>query len=415
VNYLLGGTAENGVDYEPLPGSVTIPSGAHFAPVVVTPMDDFLVEGVESIVIALQQPPAWPPPYIVTWPSVAVAEIADNDRDPTNHPPHVTIVRPPDGAVFEHGDDVLIVARAFDRDGRVRTVEFFANGESLGIVTNRPMLTAGADLSAAFDSQDPSLEIETEAFTDLEFDGSRLPIPVLGDLFRLVWKHPPVGEHVLTALATDNDGATRESEPVKINVVESPPVPVVNVRATDPVAAEPGPTDDHLNTATFTIHRKAPTNESLRVFYRLGGTASNGLDYVELPHSVEIPAGERTADVVVEPLDDDLVEGTESVVLSLVPSPVADPVSPLPGDYQIGRAHTARAIILDNDVPPNNPPVVRIVRPQDGDLFTAPADIRIAALARDFDGFVTTVEFFEGTNSLGVVTNHPSVDSAVIC
>jgi hypothetical protein len=165
-----------------------------------------------------------------------------------------------------------------------------------------------------------------------------------------------------------------------------------------------------LNTATFTIHRKGPTNDSLRVFYRLGGTASNGVDYVELPHSVEIPTGERTADVVVEPLDDNLVEGTESVVLSLVASPAADPASPVEG-YRIGRAHTARAIIRDNDVPPNNPPAVRLVLPQDGDVFVAPADIRIAALARDFDGYVTAVEFFEGTNSLGVVTNHPSADS----
>jgi hypothetical protein len=87
VAYELGGEAINGVDYQSLPGTVTIPAGAHFAPVVVTPIDDYEIEGSESVVVALQQPPAWPPPYIVTWPSLALAEIADNDRESTNHPP----------------------------------------------------------------------------------------------------------------------------------------------------------------------------------------------------------------------------------------------------------------------------------------------------------------------------------------
>ena len=62
VQYTLGGTAANGDDYETLTGEVTIPTGSYFAPVEVNPYDDFLVEGEESAVIALQQPPAWPPP-----------------------------------------------------------------------------------------------------------------------------------------------------------------------------------------------------------------------------------------------------------------------------------------------------------------------------------------------------------------
>src|SRR5262249_400684 len=33
----------------------------------------------------------------------------------------------------------------------------------------------------------------------------------------------------------------------------------------------------------------------------------------------------------------------------------------------------------------------------------------IVAQARDYDGQVVSVEFFEGTNSLGLVTNHPSL------
>src|ERR1043166_1718990 len=116
VEYALGGEGENGTAYQTLPGMVTIPQGAYFAPVTVTPLDNFEIEGAESVVLALRQPPVWPPPYIVTWPSFAAAGIADNDLTPTNLPPAVALVRPPDGAMFEADDDIPIVARAFDRD-----------------------------------------------------------------------------------------------------------------------------------------------------------------------------------------------------------------------------------------------------------------------------------------------------------
>jgi len=416
VQYALGGTADNGDDYQPLSGQVIIPPGAYFAPVIVNPIDDFLVEGHESVVIALQQPPVWPPPYIVTWPSVAAAEIADNDFDPTNHPPVVSLISPPDGSIFEAYDDIKLVARAFDRDGRVRTVEFFANDVSLGIVTNRPLLSPYA---LALDPlADPAFELDPDVFPSLDLAASPtsgpIPIPIPGDLFRLVWSNAPPGHYVLTAVATDSDGDSTRSAPIQIKVLEVPPRPVVNVRATDPIATEPDPTTDHLDTATFKIYRRGPTNLPLTVFYRLGGTAQNGVDYSELPYSAVIPAGRRAVEVVVKPIDDPFVEGTESVILKLV-EPVCIATFPPPPDcYVVGRADAARAVIRDNDSPPNHPPVVRLVKPEDGDVFRAPADIRLAALARDYDGYVTQVEFFEGTNSLGVVSNNPAALSAAL-
>lgn len=404
VQYELGGSASNGDDYAPLTGEVLIPQGAYFAPVTVEPLDDFLIEGAESVVLALQQPPVWPPPYIVAWPSVAVAHIADNDFPPTNQPPVVKIVNPPDGAVFDAFDDILLAARAFDNDGRVRTVEFFANGVSLGIVSNRPPISPA---NLALPGEDPSFELETHLFPDLDPVPGPGPIPIPGDVFRLIWSNAPPGHHVLTAVATDNDGDSTRSAPVGIEVLPPPPRPVVNIRASDPMASEPDPTTNVLDTATFTIHRRGPTNDALRVFYRIGGTALNGVDYAEIPHSVVIAPGERRANVIIAPLDDLLVEGLETVVLKLVEPPDNDDLPPPPGGYDVGPCDTARAAIRDNDSPPNHPPLVRLVRPEDGDVFRAPANIRLAALARDFDGYVTQVEFFAGTNSLGVVTNNP--------
>jgi hypothetical protein len=62
--------------------------------------------------------------------------------------------------------------------------------------------------------------------------------------------------------------------------------PIVTIYATDPLASESGP-----DTGTFTVVRNGPTNTVLAVFYTLGGTASNGVDYEKLGGSLVIPEG----------------------------------------------------------------------------------------------------------------------------
>ncbi len=55
----------------------------------------------------------------------------------------------------------------------------------------------------------------------------------------------------------------------------------------------------------------------------------------------------------------------------------------------------------------NAPPTVSITSPTNGSSFVSPATMTIAASANDTDGSVTGVEFFDGTNSLGVATTSP--------
>src|SRR5260370_1402582 len=236
--------AFNGLEYDALGGSGVIPSGSFFAPITVIPVDDDAIEGTESVIIGLHQPLEWPPPYIVLWPSVAFAEIEDNDFPPTNQPPRVAIISPPDGSTFETPLDLPIVARATDSDGRVHTVEFFGDGTSLGIVTNQPPtpLPVAANL-------DPILDLDSQVYPDLDVVPSIDPVPLPSHLCRLVWSNVPPGIHTLRVLARDNQGAGTTSAPVVIKVVEPPPQPVVDVRATDPEATEPCPTCDHLDTA----------------------------------------------------------------------------------------------------------------------------------------------------------------------
>jgi hypothetical protein len=75
VQYNLGGTASNAVDYVALPGSLTLPVGKRSAQIVVAPIDDTLAEGIETVVLTLQ--PA--PEYSVGFPWRAAAIIVDNN------------------------------------------------------------------------------------------------------------------------------------------------------------------------------------------------------------------------------------------------------------------------------------------------------------------------------------------------
>ena len=64
----------------------------------------------------------------------------------------------------------------------------------------------------------------------------------------------------------------------------------------------------------------------------------------------------------------------------------------------------------------NQPPTVRFINPQDGQIFVSPTDVRLVAYAQDReDGYHVKVEFFEGTNSLGVGTFVPSLCPAPYC
>ncbi|HXC99615.1 MAG TPA: Ig-like domain-containing protein, partial [Verrucomicrobiae bacterium] len=283
----------------------------------------------------------------------------------TNIPPVVRITSPQNNAIFRGPLTLPIFAYAHDPDGTIATVEFFDGtndlgpGHSIGPTPIALPLASGATAYSTPVSPGP-IPIP--------------PIPIIPptNRFVFVWSNAPIGLHVLTAVATDNGGASTTSDPVNIAILPGLPPPtnrpaIVNIVATDPIAIDGtncwpwlglanAPTWSNWTAATplwrvftnwfpkdavFTVHRWGDLSDDLTVAYGIGGTASNGVDYVALPGVVTIPAGEISARITIVPLDKVPPEAIKTVVLSLTPD------TNLPPDYVLGIPRRAAAIILD--------------------------------------------------------------------
>jgi hypothetical protein len=257
-----------------------------------------------------------------------------SNSPPTNIPFVVSFWYPTNGQSFVAPATVGVHALVTDSNV-VQTVRYFSGATSIGIVTN----TNGVPLA------------NTSA----------------GNPFFMGWSNVPAGNYSLTAVATDSAGNTATSAPVNIYVLSNLP-PAVSIYASDPVAIEGTNTTNWYplpvvpaagisggNTATFLLSRDGQTNADLTVYYSIGGTASNGVDYAAIPNNVTIAAGQRYALVTVVPLNDNdsAYRSSDTVVLGLtVPSNAPPP-------YRIGSQSKAGAIILEETLVPVVLPTVR--------------------------------------------------------
>lgn len=81
VNVSITGTATNGVDYQTIPGSITVPSDTSVANVPVTPIDDKLKEDTETVIMTILPGPG----YTVGTPSQETVTLTDDDIPPAIH------------------------------------------------------------------------------------------------------------------------------------------------------------------------------------------------------------------------------------------------------------------------------------------------------------------------------------------
>ncbi len=184
-----------------------------------------------------------------------------------NDAPAVNVTGPADGAIFSVGDKVVFTASASDVDGTIVSVEYFSGDRSLGVVTEAPYTYAthahyvGAHIiTAKATDNNGSVTISAPiTITVNALPTCSISTPLDGTVFKVgtsviltanasdvdgaiasveyfsgdrslgivteapyIWKGSAyyVGEHIITAKATDNHGATRVSAPITITIVK---------------------------------------------------------------------------------------------------------------------------------------------------------------------------------------------------
>ena len=209
----------------------------------------------------------------------------------------------------------------------VQTMQYFSGGTNIGTVTNTNHVM----------------------FTS----------KTAGNPFFFLWSNVPPGSYTLTAVATDSTGATATSGPITINVISNQPAPpIVTIYGPDPVAFIGTNSSIGTNTATLLVRRDSGTNASLTVYYTIGGTASNGVDYVTIPNNITLAPGERYGLITIEPLADPTVTNHyETVTLALTLPPGSSNSTP-PLAYKIGSPSSAGAVIVEESVLPVTKPLI---------------------------------------------------------
>jgi hypothetical protein len=306
VNYTIAGTAINGTDYQSLSGSVSIPAGAASAVVTVTPIDDTTVEGNETVILTVSGNAA----YTVGSPSGATITIADNDQA---QPPTVTVAAT-DANAAEAGPDrgTFSVSRTGDTSSAL-TVNYTIAGTAIN-GTDYQSLSGTVNIPAGA----ASATVTVTPIDDTTVEDNETVILTLSPKSGYTVGSPDSA----TVTIADNDQPSQGPA-------------VVSVIASDPLGSEPG-----TDTAAFTVSRTGDLSAPLTVRYTLGGTALNGLDYQALSGAVTIPIGAASANVVLRPIDDNLFEVAELVILTLAPDAA----------YQVGALSIAVVTIADNDL-----------------------------------------------------------------
>jgi uncharacterized protein YjlB len=304
VDYTVTGTATPGADYVALSGTATFAIGAATTVIVVTPIDDLEVEGDETVIVTLEAGAD----YTLGEDTEATITIVDND---TVVLPEIEVVAS-DATATEEGPTTG--AFTFTRTGELTSelvVDYTVTGTA----------TPGADYVALSGTATFAAGAETAVVTVTPVDDAE----VEGD------------ETVIVTLDAGTTYTLGDDIQATVTIVDNDVLPTVEVTATDDTATEEGAT-----TGAFTLTRTGDVSGSLTVDYTVTGTATAGADYVALSGSATFAAGSATTQVIVTPIDDALVEGNETVILTL-DAGVAHP------GYTLGDDIQATVTIIDND------------------------------------------------------------------
>ena len=300
VRYTLSGSATSGSDYQSLGTSVSFPAGALTVTKSVIAVQDKFQEPDETVILAVQ-PGAG---YLAPLRSATVTIVSDDPITQT-----VTVAAS-DASAREDGQDTGTFT--FTRSGNTAgalTVSYAVSGSA----------TAGRDYAALGAS--------------VSFAAGQLTVTKT-----VTGMNDTLQEPAETVIVTLKDSALyAPGTPASATVTladDAVVTPTVNVTASDAEAAEAG-----LTPGVFTFSRSGNTAGALTVDFAVSGSATSGRDYRGMGTQVSFPAGKNVVTKVVQPLQDLVLEGAETVDVALRAG----------AGYTLGPSASATVMLQDDE------------------------------------------------------------------
>ncbi len=274
VSATLAGSATPGVDFTALTTQTFTP-GETTRSYEITLIEDALFEGDETIELSLVPGPGF------TIGAIDTLLITLGEIDP-----------PPTVEIFGGGITV-------SEDSGSVTLTISLN--TISAVDAIISFTSGGTATAGNDFLAPTSPLTIPAGT-LSVD---FPIDLISD-------GEPEGPELLEVILTTAVGATLGLSTSASITIEDPStvLPTVEIFGGATILEGSGPVN-------LTVTLSAASSTAVQVFFDLTGTASPGVDFAPPANPVTIPAGQLTTPITIEPIDEGILEGTETVIVTL--------------------------------------------------------------------------------------------------
>lgn len=317
VSYTRSGTATNNTDYSNLGGTIFIPSGQPYVDVPVNVINDDLVEGTETVGLQITATNSFGLLPTIALGATTSSTVNIIDDDDLNMNIEVVASDPAAAEPSDNGAFTLQLA-----SGRRTTAPITITYTITGTAAS------GTDFSA--------FPVTLTAVIPANSSNVVLPVTVIND--DLIEDNETV---VLTITGVSctlpfvigaNNNATvtiEDEDDADMNV---------EVIASDPNAAESADNGEF----TIRINPLKFTSVPITVTYTVTGTAANGIDYITIGLTATIPAGDNRVLLPVNVSADDIIEGSETVIVTLTGITSALP-------YTIGANNNATVTIADDD------------------------------------------------------------------
>jgi len=360
IAYELQGSADAGVDYVGFPDVIVIPAGASSVSVDVTPIDDANVETLETLTLSVLSSTK----YLVAGQGEASIAIIDNDVAGISVSPTLGLVSNESGGVARF-NVVLNTQPSSDV-----TIALASNMASEGRVTPSQIVFTNANWNTA-------QTVTVVGQDDLIMDGDAA--------FNVL---------VTVSASLDSNYAMIDPDDVSVTNLDDDLLP--NVSAT----VVQGSVYESSSTGAFvTFSRSGSASSDLTVYYSVSGTALSGTDYYSIGSMTTIPAGSSHASINIRPKDDDLLEGSEVLMISMISDAA----------YILDHPNTVSITLFDDEASPQ--PVANFVLSQwagDGEIVTV--DVVLSNEARVYPVRIPVTVTGSATNP----ADHNAVDTTLV-